>query len=127
MWQLPAHFQREQRQLEAAGIVSWEQLAGLLDADLRRLGRSGGASEARLTKLRGQARLVVEVGVEPPEAALLLYAGIANRAGLAEADPHRLLVQMGRLQRSLTGMAAPMVDLVTLQSWIQRARRRPTN
>jgi hypothetical protein len=107
--------------------VSWEQLAGLLDADLRRLGRSGGASEARLTKLRGQARLVVEVSVEPPEAALLLYAGIANRAGLAAADPHRLLVQMGRLQRSLTGMAAPMLDLATLQSWIQRARRRPTN
>jgi len=127
MWQLPIHFQREQRQLELAGIDDWHQLAGLQDQDLRRLGRSGGASEARLIKLRGQARLVVEVGLEPAEAALLLYAGIANRAGLANADPHRLLVQMGRLQRSLTGMAAPLLDLTTLQSWIRRAQRRPTN
>ena len=127
MWQLPAHFQREQRQLERAGIASWAQLARVDDGHLRRLGRSGGASEARLIKLRGQARLVVEVGLEPAEAALLLYAGIANRAGLANADPHRLLVQMGRLQRSLTGMAAPFLDLTTLQSWIQRAQRRPTN
>jgi hypothetical protein len=127
MWQLPAHFQREQRQLERAGIASWAQLAHVDDGHLRRLGRSGGASEARLIKLRGQARLVVEVGLEPAEAALLLYAGIANRAGLANADPHRLLVQMGRLQRSLTGMAAPLLDLTTLQSWIRRAQRRPTN
>lgn len=130
MWQLPAHVQREQRQLEAADIRSWTQLAALDDAALRRLGRSGGASEARLIKLRGQARLVVEVGLEPEEAALLLYAGIASRAGLAASDPHRLLVQMGRLQRSLTGMAVPMISLATLQTWIQRARRpasRPTN
>ena len=127
MWQLPAHFQREQRQLERAGIASWAQLACVDDGALRRLGRSGGASEARLIKLRGQARLVVEVGLEPAEAALLLYAGIATSAGLANADPHRLLVQMGRLQRSLTGMAAPMLDLTTLQGWIRRAQRRPTN
>jgi len=127
MWQLPSHFEREQRQLEGAGIASWAQLARLDDGHLRRLGGSGGASEARLIKLRGQARLVVEVGLEPAEAALLLYAGIASRAGLASADPHRLLVQMGRLQRSLTGMAAPLLDLTTLQSWIRRAQRRPTN
>jgi hypothetical protein len=127
MWQLPSHFEREQRQLEGAGIASWAQLAGLNDAQLRRLGGSGGASEARLIKLRGQARLVVEVGLDPAEAALLLYAGIATSAGLAHADPHRLLVQMGRLQRSLTGMAAPLLDLTTLQSWIRRAQRRPTN
>jgi hypothetical protein len=94
MWQLPSHFAREQRQLEAAGITSWTQLAAIDDGQLRRLGRSGGASESRLIKLRGQARLVVEVGLEPAEAALLLYAGIASRAGLAQADPHRLLVQM---------------------------------
>ena len=127
MWQLPIHFQREQRQLELAGIEDWPQLAGLQDQDLRRLCRSGGASEARLIKLRGQARLVVEVGLEPAEAALLLYAGIASRAGLAASDPHQLLVQMGRLQRSLTGMASPLLDLTTLSEWIRRAQRRSTN
>ena len=127
MWQLPIHFQREHRQLELAGIEDWPQLAGLKDQDLRRLGRSGGASEARLIKLRGQARLVVEVGLEPAEAALLLYSGIASRAGLAASDPHQLLVQMGRLQRSLTGMASPLLDLATLSEWIRRAKRRPTN
>ena len=121
--QLPAHFHREQRQLEAAQITSWQQLAELDDQALRSLGRSGGASELRLGKLRAQARLVVEVGLEPAEAALLLYAGIASCTGLAQAQPQQLLVQMGRLQRSLTGMAAPLLDLATLNSWIRRAQQ----
>ncbi len=121
--QLPAHFHREQRQLEAAQISSWQQLAELDDQALRSLGRSGGASELRLGKLRAQARLVVDVGLEPAEAALLLYAGIANCTGLAQAQPQQLLVQMGRLQRSLTGMAAPLLDLATLNSWIRRAQQ----
>ncbi|MCX5939166.1 MAG: DUF4332 domain-containing protein [Cyanobium sp. LacPavin_0920_WC12_MAG_62_9] len=128
---LPPHFKSEQRQLEGAGIDGWQQLADLHDDDLRQLGRSGGASEARLIKLRGQARLVVEAGVEPAEAALLLYAGIANCQGLAQANPHQLLIQMRRLQASLTGMAAPRLDLITLQSRIRRAQlrsaRRATN
>lgn len=122
---LPAHFRREQQQLEVAGIRSWEALAALSDPSLRQLGRQGGASERRLIKLRGQARLVVEVGLEPHEAALLLYAGIADRAGLAHSDPHQLHRAMGRLQRSLTGMAAPLLDLATLHRWIQQARRGP--
>ncbi len=122
---LPAHFRREQQQLEAAGIATWQALAALGEPELRQLGRRGGASERRLIKLRGQARLVVEVGLEPPEAALLLYAGIADRHGLANADPHQLLRSMGRLQRSLTGMAAPLLDLATLHRWIQQARRGP--
>ena len=120
---LPLHFRREEQQLLEAGISSWEALAGLADRDLRQLGRRGGASESRLIKLRGQARLVVDVGLQPNEAALLLYAGIADRTGLAQADPHQLHRAMGRLQRSLTGMAAPMLDLATLHRWIQQARQ----
>lgn len=120
--ELPAHFRREQRQLASAGVASWQALAALGDPELRRLGGGGGASESRLIKLRGQARLVVEAGLEPHEAALLLYAGIADRHGLANADPHQLLRSMGRLQRSLTGMAAPLLDLPTLHRWIQQAR-----
>ncbi|SBO42472.1 conserved protein of unknown function [Cyanobium sp. NIES-981] len=92
------------------------------DATLRRLGRAGGASEARLIRLRGQARLIIGVGLEPADAALLLHAGVPDPRALAQADPQRLLVQMGRLQRRLTGMAAPLITLATLQSWIRRAR-----
>ena len=120
---LPRHLQREQSQLEAAGILHWPQLACLSDAQLRQLSRPGGASEAGLIKLRGQARLVVAVALEPAEAALLLYAGIADPRGLAAADPHQLHRSIGRLQRSLTGEAVPMVDLATLRRWIQRARQ----
>ncbi len=120
---LPRHLQREQRQLEAAGIHDWPQLARLSDAQLRQLSRPGGASEAGLIKLRGQARLVVEVDLAPAEAALLLYAGIADARGLAAADPHQLRRSLGRLQRSLTGEAVPIVELATLWRWIQRARQ----
>ena len=93
MLRLASHFKAEAAVLQAAAIEAWPQLAALTDADLRRLASTGRASEQRLIKLRGQARLVVQVGLEPEEAALLLYAGIASAQGLAEASHHQLLVQ----------------------------------
>ena len=92
------------------------------DTQLRLLCRSGGALERQLIKLRGQARLVVQVGLEPEEAALLLYAGIASCKGLAEASPQQLLTQMGRLERSLLGMAPARVTAATLRRWIGQAQ-----
>lgn len=123
---LPAHFKRERLALQEAGVNHWHQLAALSDADLQRLARSGGALERQLRKLRGQARLVVEVGLQPAEAALLLYAGIADRRGLAEASPQQLALQLGRLERSLLGMAAPRVDARGVQRWIRMAQQRPS-
>ncbi|MCT4367980.1 MULTISPECIES: DUF4332 domain-containing protein [Synechococcaceae] len=119
---LPLHFQAEQRQLELAGHLDWQSLAQLSDAELRRLARNG-ASEQRLIKLRGQAQLIVAIGLAPPDAALLLYAGIATADGLAQASPQQLVVQLGRLQRSLTGTTLPMVSATTVRQWISAARR----
>jgi hypothetical protein len=114
---------REQRRLQQAGIESWEDLARLDDGRLRQLAASGEASEARLIRLRGQARLVAELELAPQEAALLLHAGVAGPAGLADADPQRLLIQLGRLQRRLTGSAVPPLDLARVLAWIRRARQ----
>ena len=121
---LPRHFACEQAVLQEAGVVSWEQLARLSDADLRRLCGRGGALERQLRKLRGQAQLVSELGLEPAEAALLLYAGIASTRGLAQASPQQLLVQLGRLERSLTGMAAARIDSTWVRRWILTAQQR---
>ncbi len=121
---LPApHLRREEQRLRREGIDSWHELAGLDDARLRDLAASGEASEARLIRLRGQARLVSAVGLAPEEAALLLHGGIASPAGLAAADPQLLLVQLGRLQRRLTGSTVPPVDLPQVLAWIRRARQ----
>lgn len=125
MLRLPSHFRAEAAVLAQAGIDSWPALAGQGDAVLRQLASGGRASEQRLIKLRGQARLVVEVGLEPEEAALLLYAGIASRRGLAEASPQQLLTQLGRLERSLLGLAPPRVDAATLRRWIRQAQAGP--
>lgn len=125
MLRLPSHFRAEAAVLAQAGIDSWPALAGQGDAALRQLASGGRASEQRLIKLRGQARLVVEVGLEPEEAALLLYAGIASRRGLAEASPQQLLTQLGRLERSLLGLAPPRVDAATLRRWIRQAQAGP--
>lgn len=127
---LPAHFRREAARLRQAGIQDWAALAGLTDRQLRQMAGDGQASEARLIRLRGQARLVVEVGLDPAEAALLLHAGIASRAGLAQADPHRLLQQVGRFQRQLAGQALGPLPLARVRGWILRARQdsgRPSN
>ena len=120
---LPRHVGREEAVLKAEGVESWEALAALSDLDLRRLSSRGGALERQLRKLRGQAALVVELALEPHEAALLLYAGIASSAGLAQAAPQQLLTQLGRLERSLTGMAPPRVDAATVRDWIRRAQQ----
>ena len=125
MLRLPSHFRAEAAVLAAAGIDSWSALASQGDPQLRRLASGGRASEQRLIKLRGQAQLVVDVGLEPEEAALLLYAGIASRRGLAEASPQQLLTQLGRLERSLLGMAPPRVDPATLRRWIRQAQAGP--
>jgi hypothetical protein len=114
---------REERCLRRSGIGSWEELAGLDDRRLRQLAASGEASEPRLIRLRGQARLVAVVGLAPEEAALLLHAGVAGPSALAAADPQRLQIQLGRLQRRLTGNAVPPVDLARALEWIRRARQ----
>ena len=121
---LPRQFQREQAQLQQHGVCSWGQLAALSDGELRQLASRGGALERQLRKLRGQAQLVSELELEPHEAALLLYAGIASSQGLAAASPQQLLTQLGRLERSLLGMAPARVDAATVRRWIQRAQAR---
>ena len=118
----PAHFRHEQQQLERRGLASWAALAALADADLRTLAAEGQASEQRLRRLRGQARLIEEVGVTPAQASLLLYAGIPDRAALAEARPETLLRQLGRFQRQLLGREARALDLPLVLAWIRRAR-----
>ena len=120
-----AHFRQEQRQLERSGLASWPALASLADADLRRLAADGQASEQRLRRLRGQARLIEEVGVTAGEAALLLHAGIPSRAALAVAQPETLLRQLGRFQRQLLGREAAPLDLPLVLGWIRRARGAP--
>jgi hypothetical protein len=122
-WRLPPHAAAEARLLDRHGVRGWDALAGLPDQRLRELAAEGGASEATLRRLRGQARLVVDVGLEPAQAALLLHAGIPDPRGLAGADPQRLWVQTGRLQRRLTGLAVAPPDLATVSGWIARARR----
>jgi hypothetical protein len=108
--------------LQNNGVASWEQLAALSDGQLRVLSSQGGALERQLRKLRGQAQLVVELNLQPHEAALLLYAGIASSRGLSQASPQQLLTQLGRLERSLTGMAPARIDASTVRSWIKRAQ-----
>jgi hypothetical protein len=120
---LPKHFQNEEKVLRQNGVTSWEELAALSDPQLRVLSSQGGALERQLRKLRGQAQLVVELALEPHEAALLLYAGIASSRGLAQASPQQLLTQLGRLERSLTGMAPARIDASTVRRWIQRAQQ----
>jgi hypothetical protein len=127
---LPPHFDREAARLRLAGIDSWTALGALPDRQVRELAQAGGASEARLLRLRAQARLMVAVDLSAPEASLLLLAGIATAAGLAQADPERLERQVGRLQRQLLGRAATPIDALTLRRWIRRAQQttgRPGN
>lgn len=120
---LPPHFKREQQVLQDAGCSSWSSIAGLSDADLDQLSRRGGALERQLRKLRGQAQLIVELQLEPYQAALLLYAGIASSRGLAQSSPQQLVTQLGRLERSLTGMAPARITPADVRAWINRAQR----
>jgi hypothetical protein len=120
---LPAHARRERAALEQAGCHDWPALARMQDRQLAGLATSAGASLPTLVRLRGQARLVVELDLPPGQAALLLHAGIPDRPSLAAADPQQLWRQTGRLQRRLTGGAIPPPDLAQVQRWIALARR----
>jgi len=122
MYPLPQHFHLEQEQLLAAGVKEWGSLARLQDGALRQLARQG-ASEQRLTRLRGQARLMEALALDAADAALLLHAGIATAAALAESSPERLQVQLTRLERALRPGALARIDRDTVRGWILRARK----
>jgi hypothetical protein len=119
---VPHQFRSEVRVLRAAGIGDWGGLAQLEDARLRQLAAPGQASEARLKRLRAQARLIGDLQLRPEEASLLLHAGIPGAAALGGADPQRLLNQVHRLQRRLTGPSVPLLAMATLRLWIGRAQ-----
>ena len=97
----PQSFRREQKELEVAGLVQWEQLRDLSDIGMSRLCRSGQASIRNLKRLRAIAALVCDLDLAPQDAALLMHAGIASRAALAGSTPERIVQQTGRLERSL--------------------------
>ena len=120
---LPQSFRREQRELEAAGLIHWEELRDLSDLGLSRLCRSGQASARNLKRLRAIAGLVCDMDLAPQDAALLMHAGIASRAALAATTPERIVQQTGRLERSLGTGRPAAVDLVTARRWVQRARQ----
>ena len=120
----PQAYRQEVALLRGEGIATWPAVAGLDITTIRQLARRSPGSEARLIRLRGQARLVVELDLAPAEAALLLHAGIADPLGLAGAEAHDLHRQVGRLQRRLTGTAMAPVAMETVRSWILRARAR---
>ena len=120
---LPQSFRREQQELDEAGIDDWQQLRDLDDAQLSRLARSGRASPRNLKRLRAIAGLVCDLNLAPPDAALLMHAGIASKAALATSTPERVVQQTGRLERSLGTGRPAVVDLATACRWIQRARQ----
>ena len=120
---LPETFRREQQELDVAGINDWRQLRELDETQLSRLARSGRASPRNLKRLRAIAGLVCDLDLAPPDAALLMHAGIASRAALAATTPERVVQQTGRLERSLGTGRAAVVDLATARRWIQRARQ----
>ena len=120
---LPQSFRREQQELEAAGLVQWEQLRDLSDTGMSRLCRSGRASSRNFKRLRAIAALVCDLDLAPQDAALLMHAGIASRAALAGSTPERIVQQTGRLERSLGTGRPAVVDLATARRWIERARQ----
>ena len=120
---LPQSFRCEQQELEAAGLVEWEQLRDLSDTGMSRLCRSGRASARNFKRLRAIAALVCDLDLAPQDAALLMHAGIASRAALAGSTPERIVQQTGRLERSLGTGRPAVVDLPTARRWIERARQ----
>ena len=58
-FRLPMAYRQEALLLEAEGLATWPSLAELDDSAIRRLAARSPGSEARLRRLRGQARLLV--------------------------------------------------------------------
>ena len=123
---LPQGFRDEQHDLEQAGITNWEQLRDLTDQHLSRLVATGRSTARNLKRLRGVADLVCYLDLAPADAALLMHAGFATVAAIANASPQEITNSTGRLERQLGSGRAPVVDLAIAKQWILLAKARQT-
>ncbi len=123
---LPQGFRDEERDLKQAGINNWGQLRDLTDQNLSRLVATGRSTARNLKRLRGIAELVCCLDLAPADAALLMHAGFATIAAIANSSPQDMTNRTGRLERQLGSGRPPVVDLAIAKQWILLARARQT-
>ena len=123
---LPQGFRDEERDLKQAGINNWGQLRDLTDLKLSRLVATGRSTARNLKRLRGIAELVCCLDLAPADAALLMHAGFATIAAIANSSPQDMTNRTGRLERQLGSGRPPVVDLAIAKQWILLARARQT-
>ncbi|MCP4465964.1 MAG: DUF4332 domain-containing protein, partial [Halieaceae bacterium] len=87
---LPQGFRDEERDLKQAGITHWGQLRDLTDQNLSRLVATGRSTARNLKRLRGIADLVCCLELAPADAALLMHAGFATVAAIANSFPQEI-------------------------------------
>ncbi|WP_320674392.1 DUF4332 domain-containing protein [Prochlorococcus sp. MIT 1341] len=119
---LSKNFKKEINTLRAAGTRTWLELKALRDSEISLLTRKGNLSSRNLKKIRGIAKLVCELSIEPHEAALLMHSGLSSAAALTNTTPQEVVKKTGRLQRQLKSDFQNSIDLVKANEWIQRAK-----
>ena len=121
---LPMNLRDEHAHLLASGLTTWGEVQDLDEQTISKLASTGRASARNLRRLKGMADLGCALDLAPPDAALLMHAGLATVTAIASSSPQDLVTRTGRLERQLRSGRPPVVDLAVARRWILRARER---
>ena len=119
---LPTNFRHEKSFFVQNNLTDFEKLSNLLDLDINEIQRKSPLCTLNnLKKIRAIAIFKKEIGINPPEAYLLLHCGIGSIKSLSLSTPYELERKIGRLERKLSVKTETDITFTLLKEWIKKA------
>ena len=119
---LPTNFRHEKSFFIQNNLTDFEKLSNLSDLDINEIQRKSSLCTLNnLKKIRAIAVFQEQIGIDPPNAYLLLHCGISSIKSLALSTPYELEGKIGRLERTLRVKTETDTNFTILKGWIKKA------
>ena len=119
---LPTNFRHEKSFFIQNNLTDFKKLSNLSDLDINEIQRESSLCTLNnLKKIRAIAIFKKEIGINPPQAYLLLHCGISSLKSLSQSTPDELERKISRLERILRVKTDTDTNFTLLKEWIKKA------
>ena len=120
---LPVNFRHEKEFLKNNNFNTWERIYKLTDIQISQfLQQKSLCTESRFKKIRAISLFIIELKLTPPQAYLLLHAGVGSLKTLSRLNPYSLTQRIGRLERIMGVRTQLEINQKLLKDWIERSK-----